>query len=76
LSIEEQKNCSYTSTNDGCSFVVFIDCLINHLLTLTFGDVVIRFDFIESMWHLTNIKVQFSDLTFSPLFLKGEIRLW
>ena len=35
--------------NDGCSFVVFIDRFIDHLLTLTFCDEVFRFNFIESM---------------------------
>ena len=52
MTIECQEYCTKDRTDNCSSFVVFVDCFINHLLALLFSDVVLRFNFIHPVRHL------------------------
>ena len=74
LGIKEQKNCTYTSTDNSGSFVVSIYRFINHSLTLLFSNEVFWFDFIHAMRHYRTSKSNLR--TFRCLLSSWNARSW
>ena len=52
MRIKNQKNTPKNSTDDSSSFIMFINCFINHFLTLLFRYKVVRYDLIHPVRHL------------------------
>ena len=52
MTIKCQKDSSKDRTYHCSSFIVFVDCFVDHFLTLLLGDVVFRFDLIHPVRHL------------------------
>ena len=54
MTIECQENPAKDRTYHCSSFIMFVDCFVDHFLALLFGDVVLRFDLIHPVRHLVN----------------------
>ena len=54
MTIECQEDSAKDRTYYCSSFIVFVDCFVDHFLALLFGDVVLRFDLIHPVRHLVN----------------------
>ena len=54
MTIECQKYATKDRTYYGSSFIVFVNCFVDHFLALLFGYVVLRFDLIHPVRHLVN----------------------
>ena len=51
MRIKSKEDTTKDGTYNCSSFIVFVNCFVNHFLALLLCDVVLRFDFIHSMTH-------------------------
>ena len=54
MRVKRKEDNAEDGTYNCSSFIVFVNCFVNHFLALLFGDVVLRFDFIHPVRHLVN----------------------
>ncbi len=54
MRIKRKEYTAEDGTYNCSSFIVFVDCFVDHFLALLFGDVVLRFDLIHPVRHLVN----------------------
>ena len=52
MRIKRKEDTAEDGTYNCSSFIVFVNCFVDHLLALFFSDVVLRFDFIHPVRHL------------------------
>ena len=54
MRIKRKEYPTKNGTYDCSSFIMFVNCFINHFLTLLFGYKVVRYDLIHPVRHLEN----------------------
>jgi len=57
MRIKRKEDTTENSTDDSSSFIMFVNCFVNHFLTLLFRYKVVRYDFIHPVGHLENFSL-------------------
>ena len=52
MRVKRKEDTAKDGTYNCSSFIVFVNCFVDHFLTLLLGDVVVRFDLIHPVRHL------------------------